>query len=168
MGPRTSVRERRHRLPPAAYQGPVTVSVTGCLQGRRPVFEEPRVVAPLVSLLHATADKNSCAVVAFCFMPDHVHVVLRGFSFSSDTRRSFAAFKQASGFWLARNRPGSTWQKDFYDRVLRTEADVIREVWYIVANPLRVELVEAWREYPWAGSFVINLEDLLSAEGSAG
>jgi hypothetical protein len=52
--------------------------------------------------------------------------------------------------------------------VLHTEADVIREVWYIVANPLRAGLVEDWSEYPWAGSFVINLEDLLSAEGSAG
>jgi len=69
--------------------------------------------------------ENGCAVLAFCFMPDHVHVILRGGSASSDTRMAFARFKQASGYWLGRNRPGITWQKDFYDRVLRAEAEVL-------------------------------------------
>jgi len=78
---------------------------------------------------------------------------------------AFARFKQASGYWLGRNRPGITWQKDFYDRVLRAEAEVIREIRYIAANPLRAGLVEDWREYPHTGSFVLVLEEVISPGG---
>ena len=162
------IRERRHRLAPAAYLGAVTVSFTACIEGRKAALADPQVAGALQERLRVTADKHTCDVLVYCFMPDHVHVLLAGRTPKSDTRKAFAAFKQATGFWMARNRPGLGWQKDFYDRILRTQADVVGEIRYVVANPVRRGLAQDARDYPFTGSFVFDRENLVPREGSAG
>jgi REP element-mobilizing transposase RayT len=67
-------------------------------------------------------------------------------------------FKQRSSFWLAQNRPGIRWQKDFYDHILRRDEDLIRHVRYILANPIRAGLVTDWRQYPYRGSTIFDLD----------
>jgi putative transposase len=162
------IRERRHRLDPAAYLGTVAVSFTACIEGRRAALADPRLAGAFQERLRVTADKHACNVLVYCFMPDHVHVLLAGRTPQADTRKAFIAFKQATGYWMARERPGFGWQKGFYDRILRTEADVISEIRYVVANPVRKELAQDWRDFPCTGSFVFDMGDLVPREGSAG
>ncbi|HET7011108.1 MAG TPA: transposase [Anaerolineales bacterium] len=140
----------------------VSVSFTACIQARRLLFANADTVDVFLRHLWAAADRWACTVPAYCFMPDHVHVLLQGKTASSDTRRAFIHFKQSSGYWMVRNRQGFTWQKGFYDRVLRTEGALRREVRYIVENPVRKRLVVDWRDYPFTGSLEANVEDLAS------
>lgn len=84
-----------------------------------------------------------------CSMPDHCHLLIEGKSEESDLWQCVVNFKRKSGYWLARNHPLEEWQKDFYDHILRKDEDLIKQVRYILGNPLRKELVEDWRAYPY-------------------
>jgi REP element-mobilizing transposase RayT len=158
---RKPFRERRHRLEAHAYRGQATVVFTACMQDRREIFRDIVAAQTSIQCLRVAADKYNCEVLAYCLMPDHAHVILRGRSGPSDPRRAFVAFKQATGYWMAKNRPGVGWQKDFYDHVLRTDEDLLPSIRYIVENPVRKGLVADWRAYPFTGSFVFDLEGVL-------
>lgn len=156
------IREKAHRLPRTAYQGEVTASMTMVIKGRGRTFTDAWVVTAFVDLLREVAERRSCLVVVYCFMPDHLHLVLHGESSKSDLWRTTAEFKQRSGYWLYRHSPEISWQKDFHDHIIRQGDDLAAHVRYILENPCRRGLVSQWEEYPWKGSIGCRLEDILS------
>jgi putative transposase len=158
-----AVRERRHRLPREAYVGQVAVAFTACVGRREPLFQDSGVVHQFASLLRDCAQRYASSVIIYCFMPDHVHVVLQGNEENADLWRAVVAFKQRTGFWLKRNSPGVAWQKDFFDRVIRGDSDLLRTLRYVAENPVRAGLAVVWNEYPFLGSDVYVLEDVFSA-----
>jgi putative transposase len=56
--------------------------------------------------------------------------------------------------------PGQLWQRSFHDRVLREMDDEQECLRYILANPVRAGLSEAWTDYPYSGSFAYAIADL--------
>jgi putative transposase len=56
---------------------------------------------------------------------------------------------------------GQLWQRSFHDRLLRESDNELERVRYTVANPVRSGLVDEWQEYPFSGSFVYDLADLI-------
>src|ERR1700687_1076212 len=117
-------RETHHRLPRESYQGLVNVAFTICAADRTPLFTETEVVSEFISLLRAALEKHACVASIYCFMPDHVHVLLSGRDESSDAWAAVALFKQQTGIWLGQHRPGVHWQKDFYDHIVRRDEDL--------------------------------------------
>ena len=108
------------------------------------------------------------AIVAYCFMPDHVHLLVEGQHVGADARRFIALAKQYSGYGYARRVGRPLWQRFAYERVLRS-ADAIREVArYIFANPVRVGLVKRAEDYPFSGSFTHPMQDLLQGVDTRG
>jgi putative transposase len=160
------IREKPHRLPRLCYRGAVTVSITACICDRRPVFTRVTVVNPFVELLRRGSEMCSCRVLIYCFMPDHLHLVLQGENADADTWRAMVHFKQHSGFWLRQHRPAIRWQKDFHDHIVRAEEDLRAHVRYIAENPVRKGLVEEWQAYPFTGAIGCDLAAVLeSANG---
>ena len=94
-------------------------------------------------------------------MPDHVHLLLEGLSESSDLQRFVTLAKQRSGWMFARRSREWLWQEGFYDRVLREGDDVGSVARYVIANPVRAGLVASPAEYPYLGSDVWSLDELL-------
>ena len=157
------VRERRHRLSRDAYVGEVVAAFTASVAGRQPLFTDAHVVGVFAGLLGDAARRHASTVLLYCFMPDHLHLVLRGSTPQSDLWRAMLAFKQQSGFWLSKNSAGARWQKDFYDRVIRRDEDLTAELRYIAFNPVRGGLVGDWADYPFLGSDTLDLRDLIGA-----
>jgi putative transposase len=97
------------------------------------------------------------ALLAYCFMPDHVHIVVEALEETADLRRFVKAFKQRSGFEHRRRTGGPLRQSGYYDRVLRndesTEA-VVRCVWN---NPVRRGLVRQVADWRFSGSDVFDI-----------
>jgi putative transposase len=102
-------REKLHRLPRESYRGDATVAFTACVADAHPLFTDAGVVEVFVALLRSTAEHHGCVVVIYCFMPEHLHVMLHGWQESADTWQAMVEFKQRSGFWLKQHRPGVTW-----------------------------------------------------------
>jgi hypothetical protein len=55
------------------------------------------------------------------------------------------------------------WQRYGYERTLRSDESSISVTRYILENPIRARLVKRIDEYPFSGSSVYSMEQLLEA-----
>jgi putative transposase len=81
------------------YLGPYRYSLTFCTHERRRAFIEAPVVGLAREQILRAATEQAFAVIAYCFMPDHLHLLVEGTSDSSDCRRFISRAKQYSGFY---------------------------------------------------------------------
>ena len=132
--PNTKIREKIHRLPTRAYHGEMTVSVTMCVKARKPLFIDAYIVTQFVRILENAARRWSCWVI-YCFMPDHLHLVIHGSNPDANLWRMLVEFKQKTGFWLSKYHACGAWQKDFHDHVIRKNDDLSAHVRYVLENP---------------------------------
>ena len=152
--------EKQHRLPRPYYIGQVRVSITVCIQARRSAFVHPDIVDRFTEILSWARTKNDCVVLLYCFMPDHFHVIFQGESDYADIYQAMLDFKQKTGFYL--RHCGYRWQKDFYDRIIRSDRELAEQLHYI-AFPVRKELVNHWSQYPFTGALGIDLHNVMDA-----
>ena len=47
---------------------------------------------------------------------------------------------------------GRIWQPEYFDRILRSDEDVMKKADYIAENPVRAGLVDRADQYPWSWS----------------
>jgi len=154
---------RPPRIVGFSYIGPYRYFLTFCARNRRPTFKAVTVVDQTLMQIRRTAREETFAILAYCFMPDHAHLLVEGTRADSDLKR-FARFaKQRSGaaFALATGRP--LWQEGFHDRVLRAGEDAKAVARYIVANPVRAGLVVSPADYSFSGSDVWTMAELIES-----
>jgi putative transposase len=158
---------KRHsspRLPTFDYLGLHRYSLTCCTFQRRRVFGNADIVDRVWRCFLSAAAGADIALLAYCFMPDHLHLVAAGEQPSSDVRAFVSKAKQASAFAHQRRFGGERlWQRSYWDRVLRREEDTWTVVRYVLANPVRAGLVSHPLEYPFSGSGVYGRETLMEA-----
>src|SRR5207247_6433916 len=133
------------------YQGPQRVFLTMCTFQRRRYFEDAALVALVHShLLHAI-EKRHGEITAYCFMPDHLHLLTIGASDDFNARHCAEVFRRQSAYYFRRTGHGRLWQEGYYDRVLREEEATLKVIRYIVDNPVRAGLCPEAAAYPFSG-----------------
>src|SRR5881394_2375338 len=75
--------------------------------------------------------------VAYCFMPDHLHVLAEGLATSADMVAFASDLKQRVAYYHPEKCSTRIWQKGFYDRVLRNDEATLTVAKYILENPVR-------------------------------
>jgi putative transposase len=154
-------RPRPGRLAGFSYRGIHRYSLTLCTANRRRCFVSENVVNPILLLLREHVKHAGFALIGYCFMPDHLHLLVSGLSGESDLRAFVFAFKQAAGYWYRRTFGIGLWQDGYYDRVLRPEDDTKVRCRYILGNPARDELATSIGLYLFAGSDVYRIEEIV-------
>jgi len=119
-----------------------------------------RVELVLAQFLRAEGERQF-DITAYCFMPDHVHLIVSGLNDDSDVKSFIARAKQYSGFYYKREYAVRLWQRYGYEHFVRDEMELALTIGYIVANPVRAGLVSHPSEYPCLGSSRYSLEELL-------
>src|SRR5262245_10650547 len=138
-------------------------SLTLCAFEHQQRFTVHAIVDPARSQLLQLADNFRFAISAYCFMPDHVHVLAIGEELDSDLEAFVARMKQKSGFDFKKGHRVSLWQDGYYDRILRNDEQTIVVARYILDNPVRAGLVRDFRDYPFSGSNRYTMEELADA-----
>lgn len=110
-----------------------------------------------------SSQEQQFAVIAYCFMPDHLHLLIEGQTESSDCKRFIARAKQYSGYRHAQVFKERLWQRYGFERVLRECETTPTIARYILENPIRARLVTRIEEYRFVGSFVYTLPELLDS-----
>jgi len=159
------MREKAHRLLRDQYIGRVSAAFTLCLHGDLEEFMCEKTVHAFADFLMTECRKGSCTVPAYCFMPDHLHIILTGCSESSDLWKTMVRYKQKTGYWMSSNRSGVRWQKGFYDHVIRADESLQKQIRYLLDNPVRKGIVRSWDEYPYKGAIGYSLEEVLNSIG---
>jgi len=145
------------------YLGPYRYFVTFCTFDRRDVLSDVVTAQSVLSQFRRTSRRNKFAILAYCLMPNHVHLLVEGRTARSDLRGYIKALKQSSGQRYAAHAKRPLWQEGYYDRVLRPDDDVTTVARYIVDNPVRAGLARAAADYPFVGSDVWKLEELIDS-----
>jgi len=149
------------RLKTFDYLGFYRYFLTICTYDRTRLFIDDQSVHLMQLQLSRTADDQRFAVIAYCFMPDHVHLWVEGIHPAADFREFVRIFKQRSSFaWKQRNGT-ALWQRRYFEHVLRDDEDTIGVAKYILENPVRGNLVERLEDYPFLGSMTMEIRELL-------
>ena len=101
------------------------------------------------------------AVIAYCFMPDHLHLLVEGTNPASTLTEFVRVFKQRSSFQWKRMFGSQLWQRSYFERVLRNHESSIDVARYVLANPLRAGMVDSVEDYPFLGSLTMSVRELL-------
>jgi putative transposase len=157
------MRNRRPRLPSGSYHDGLGCLLTFCTAQRSAVFVNREIVALVWSQIVRAGTANAVAVPAYCFMPDHLHLLAEGGSADSDVERFAKQAKQLSGFYYKQRFGSVLWQPSWHDRVLRRSDDRTAAMRYVLENPLRAGLVTSLGDYPFIGSGVVSREALLAS-----
>src|SRR5215475_5035561 len=86
------------RLEGFSYVGEHEYSLTFCTWARRRWFVEAACVERVRTSFLQLAGDERFDVIAYCFMPDHLHAFVTGTSATSDLQRFVGSWKQDTGF----------------------------------------------------------------------
>jgi putative transposase len=108
-------------------------------------------VALLAAQMLRTCEEHHFEVLAYCFMPDHLHLLLEGLSDDADMRSCCRLLRQRLAHAYAGLTGRPLWQPGYWDRVLRAGEETRDCALYILANPIRRGLARTIGEYPYSG-----------------
>ena len=143
------------------YLGLHRYSLTFCTAGRERHFTDQAVVDLVRSQFLRAATERDFAILAYCFMPDHVHLLIEGQREDADCKQFIARAKQYSGFYYSQQFRHPLWQRYGFERVLRDDEATVVVARYILANPVRAGLVTQVSDYPFLGSCVVSVNEML-------
>ena len=158
---RARVADYPHHLSTFDYIGTYRYFLTFCTCNRQPAFLDADAVAIVhAQILRACSDK-SFLIHAYCYMPDHLHMLVEGTAADSTLKGMIARAKQYSGFYYKQAFGKQLWQRYGYERTLRHDEETLVIARYIVANPIRASLANSLGEYPHWGSSTWTREQLI-------
>jgi putative transposase len=138
------------RLTHFDYVGAYVYTLTFVTRQRTPILNDADAVAIVTDALARACEKHEFSLDAYCFMPDHLHVLVSGGE-EADLTRFVRLFKQLSSYNVKQHFGTPLWQISYYDHVLRTDEDMSRIADYIWDNPVAAGLVRERMEFPYSG-----------------
>jgi REP element-mobilizing transposase RayT len=112
-------------------------------------LRKPEIARIVMKSILDCEQSGMCTLHAFVLMPNHVHVLLRPrIDLQKITR--FIKGRSAREANAMLGRTGQTfWQKESFDRWVRTESEFNRVSHYIRNNPVKANLVRTPDAWPW-------------------
>jgi valyl-tRNA synthetase len=106
-------------------------------------------IASLVQEALQHFDDQRYDLIAWCIMPNHIHVIVRPFE-GYDLAGILHSWKSFTTKQVNRllGVTGAFWQEEYYDHLIRDEDDFNRHLSYLLQNP-ETSTLKAW---PWVGS----------------
>lgn len=87
---------RQNRLPRLSYVGANAYFLTLCARDRRRHFANSCLVETILAILRDACARNGFQLHAYCFMPDHLHLILTAQCKSADLVKTMQVFKSLS------------------------------------------------------------------------
>ena len=157
------MRPKRPRLNPALYSGLQRIFITFCTFNRRRHFVTRDAFDLVLEQILRTARQFEMDVNVYCFMPDHVHLLIEARSEQADVVAFVHQAKQRTGYAFAQRYRMRLWQPSFHDHVLRDDEASLSVARYIIENPVRAGLVGSPVDYPFLGASEYTVRQILEA-----
>lgn len=125
----------------------------GCCALRHPI------VAELMQQTLQKFDGERYRLIAWCIMPNHVHVLIEPVFSLPKIVQSWKSF---TGRWAIANNtelglgiPGRQfWMREYWDRYIRDEAHFYSTINYIHNNSVKAKLCAAATDWPWSSAYI--------------
>ena len=135
-------------------------------------LKDDRIAKEVAESLHYRDGKMYC-LDAYCIMSNHVHVVFTPLTMQSSSTdvvdsvektgqtkdlyyTPLSSIMQSLKGYTARkanrllDRSGAFWQRESYDHVIRDASEWQRIITYVLNNPVKAGLVDAWEKWQWS------------------
>src|SRR5437868_4461193 len=156
------ISNRPRRLRNTPYIGYQRYFLTTCTAHKHRAFEIAGVAQACMLHLRRSGERHGFALVAYCFMPDHVHLLMYGTCAQADLQAFMNHFKKVTGFEYSQRFKRRLWQPGYHDRILRDDESTEATARYILENPVRAGLASQLGAYPYGGSDLYDAEELLT------
>jgi len=153
-----TVYKKRLHLKNFDYKGRYRYFLTICCFKQTAKLKDYPLIKWLTNVLAEKAERYGFKIWAYCFMPDHLHLLVEGENENSDMKQFVKSYKQITGFYFKRMTGERLWQINFYEHTLRKEEDTIKTARYIFNNPVRKGMVDDYRKYEFLGSFEFDIK----------
>ncbi len=149
-------RYTKHHLP--HFERPWSIyAITISTRKRRQLSPEARTI--VLNALHHFHDQRY-ELYAACLMPDHAHLLLQPWPKEFDVNDnpvfwSVAELMQSIKSFTAheinklQKTTGPVWEKESFDRLIRSESDLYEKFEYICRNPWDAGVAQQNEDYPW-------------------
>ena len=142
---RIAMNFRRYYVPNAI------VFITNVVHYREPLFANETYLNLFREVLRKTKELHPFNMVAYIFLPDHMHLMIRptgtsNFSKIMHSAKSYFThiYKKQIGF----TGNMKVWQKRFRDHIIRDEQDFEHHINYIHYNPVKHGYVSRPEDWP--------------------
>ena len=147
---------KNSRLSSEAYNGRI-IHIIICTRKRTPLFANEDIAYSVKQQILDLSRLKKVKLYAYVIMPDHIHLLasLGVWAMPGNYLRDIKG--KLSAFLRKKFNVQNIWQKGFYDHVMRTDENLNSTAEYILNNPVRSGLANNWKNYPWCGSDVFEL-----------
>ncbi len=147
-----SLQKRKNpRLKGFDYSLPYAYFITICSKDKINFFTDPVFNKNVIECLISEKIRNNLLVYAYCLMPDHLHLLVSPDDSRISVSRFIGGFKSKSTRLAWERGIDKLWQNRFYDHILRKREDLNETAQYILNNPIRKGMVQAYKEYEFSG-----------------
>jgi putative transposase len=143
------------------YIGRYRYSLEFTTFGRCTIFRSVSDLDLVLPQILRAAREQAFVITAYCFMPDHVHLIVEGATDGSNCKAFIKSAKQFSGYYFTKARASRLWDRYGYERFIRDEMELALTIRYVLANPVRAGLVLHPSEYGLLGSERYRVEELI-------
>jgi putative transposase len=148
---KTYGKNRSLRLQGYDYSTTTAYFLTICSAEKREFFSDWEFAKKVITCLKDCSDRCEYKMLAYCLMPDHLHLLVCPTEGARPVPKYIQTFKSLSTriFWESHGK-GKLWQRGFYDHIVRKNEDLVEIAKYILANPMRKRLSDDPEEYPFS------------------
>jgi REP element-mobilizing transposase RayT len=129
--------------------------ITTCVAGRVPLLATAESARILRDQFAQAPRRYGWRVGRYVIMPDHIHFFCAPGGERDPT--SLSTFVAGLKMWSARSILAATrrapplWQREFFDRLLRSDKSYEAKWTYVRENPVRAGLVDKAEDWPFGG-----------------
>jgi len=145
----------RPRLPLSVYAGDHAFHLTVVTRGREPLLTDA-LAANVIDTMLDVASRTDISLLAYCVMPDHMHILASCEGESPGVLRFVQRFKQVTSYAHIRETGNRLWQPSFHDHAVRTSEDVNAIARYVFNNPVSAGLVSDAADWPYNGGAMFD------------
>lgn len=131
---------------------------------RDPIFLDDTDRASFLACLTAAKEASGCHVLAYCLMPNHVHLLLRAAGEPIGTVVKRLGVRYSWRFNNRHGRVGHLFQDRFKSKPVDDDAYLVTLLRYIWNNPVEAALVDRPEHFRWSSRHLLGCPSALLDE----
>lgn len=120
---------------------------------RRKYFDTPRKLDILLSKIKQVQRNKPFDLLAFCLLPDHIHLLIKLPNEDSAFPIRIREIKRLVTIWMKRETPefaDKIWQDRYWEHTIRDDRDLQTHFDYIHYNPIKHGLMSTFDGWKWS------------------
>jgi len=120
---------------------------------RRRYFDTSEKLDHLLSIIRQVQRSKPFELIAYCLLPDHVHVLLKLPEKDSNFPIRIREIKRLTTLWMRKELKGDAetiWQDKYWEHTIRDERDLQIHFDYVHYNPIKHGFMETFDGWKWS------------------